>query len=153
MDADHANGLVWETYTSTGLYAFGPTDSVGTYFDISAHIPPTCETGMSGLAVYPCGGATGLAVACYASTQVLFFEYADGSVTYTGCGELPRTIPILESYGLAFADSRGTLYWSAKEASGSHYLTELSASGPGFCYVFADGFETGDTTAWTETVQ
>ena len=148
MDGDHDNGLVWETSSSFGLYAFGPTDSVGTFYDISASIPGQ----MSGLSVYDSPASSGIAVAFYLTPRVFFFEFDGGSVTYVACADLPQTYAVGESWGLAYSEVRGTFFWSYLSQAGDLYLSELSPSGPGFDLLFGDGFESGDTGAWSEVV-
>ena len=148
MDFDSVNQLVWETYSSTGLYAFGPTNSSGTFFDLSAWI----TSQMSGLAVFPDGAGTGIAVASYSSPQILFFTFAEGAVTYAGCAVLPVTNPVEESFGLAYSENRRTFFWSYESTSGQRWLSELDPSGPGFSLIFGDGFETGNTTGWSSSV-
>jgi hypothetical protein len=146
MDMDHGNGLVWETFSSTGLYAFGPTDSQGTYFHISAGMPGQ----MSGLTVFPHGTGTGIAVAFYLFTRVFFFEFTGTAVTYLDCADLPQANTVDESYGLTYSEARGTFFWSYLDASGRRYLSELVFSGDVMDLIFGDGFECGSTSAWSD---
>ena len=105
---------------------------------------------MSGLAVFPYYGANiGIAVATFSTTQIFLFEFTGAAVSYVGCADLPQTNPVDASWGLAYSETRGTFFWSYLSVSGHRWLSELYPSGLGFGLIFADGFESGDTSEWS----
>ena len=78
----------------------------------------------SGLTVFPYGGNLGLAVACYTPLQIYFYEWDGSSMTFIGNAACPAST-VSSSYGLAYCEQNGNIYWSYNDGS-SYHLAEFS---------------------------
>jgi len=124
MDVDPSTYLVWETYSSTGVYSFDHLSGTGTFHNISAHVPDQ----MSGLAVFAFGMYHYLIVNCYNSNYAYFFDL-ENSLNYLGAAEYPYSSTFFRSYGLTFSYLRHKFFWSFRDNTNNCYLVELELSG------------------------
>ena len=120
MEFDEATGEYWEAATANGVYSIYNFVPGGTTnrFIISE---PSYQ--LSGLAVFPCNGNLGVVVTSYNVHQFYFYEYDGSTLTHFGTVPCP-SMGQAQSYGLCYADSRGTFFWSWAKGSAC-YLSEL----------------------------
>ncbi|MCD4701564.1 MAG: hypothetical protein K8S24_06875 [Candidatus Aegiribacteria sp.] len=120
MDVDYSTDLVWETYSSTGVYSFSHLASTGTFYDISAYIPEM----MSGLTVYENGGYHLLFINTYNTGYAYIFDL-DDNLNYLGAVAYPYQSTTDHSYGLAYSNTRDTFFWAYKDTNTSCFLVEV----------------------------
>lgn len=109
----------WMTSTTTGsVWRFQP--GVG-----QDNIPvPDVSGNLSGITVYPEGSDIGVIVAGYNDTFLHFYVWDGSTLDYVGAAAYP--VPALgSSYGLAYYETNGTLFWSYKDTSDNYHLAEL----------------------------
>ncbi len=99
------------------------------------HATPEIADLLSGLALFPLQGGTGIALTTYSNHYIWFYEWNNTSLEYIGKAQCPA--PCQPSAGLAYSHSRGTLFWSYKVPSGDYMVSELS---------FEIGMALGQTT-------
>ena len=143
IDADlyHTN-LIWQSHSSGSthsLVAFGTGPA--TWYDISNHIPGQ----MSGLAVFDSEGRTGIAVTCYSTPRIFFFEFDGSEVVFLGSRGLPWSAVTYQSLGLAYSPATGLFYYSFVDSLGAAFISKLRVD---MRAVFEDDFERGDTVDW-----
>lgn len=123
MDCDGT--YIWESYGPMGgtygaCLRMNP-DGTG----VEAWNLPGITTQLSGLTTYPILGSQGIAVTAYetgaADHYIWFYEFNGSSMSLLGSATLP---PCFESFGLAYADTRDTYFWSFF-LSGDFYICEL----------------------------
>ena len=85
---------------------------------------PQVTSAASGLTVFPYNGDIGLAVACYSSSFVEFYQWDGNDMVHLGSASLP--ISFEDSFGLAYAETNDHIFWSYKDASDIYHLAELS---------------------------
>jgi len=86
---------------------------------------PDVPTQPSGLAVFPYGSNLGVAITCYGTYNIYFYEWNGSTMDYIGSAACP--VPgITSSFGLAYADTNGHFYWSFKLGSSDYHLAEFS---------------------------
>lgn len=115
---DYDGSYIWEAYSSGGygVYQFDDSGSVQ-----GSWLLPEIPGQLSGLAVFDSGGNVGIAVTCYNTHNMYFYEF-DGTMTYLGMGALPSIAS--SSLGLCYSETRGTFFWSYNSASG-YSISEL----------------------------
>lgn len=120
MEYDEASGEYWEVGTSGStytIYRFVPGGSTSSY------VITEPSNQLSGLAVFPYEGNLGVMVACYNVLSFYFYEFDGSTLTYLGTVPCP-SVGASSSYGLCYANSRDTFYWSWTNGS-TYGLTEL----------------------------
>jgi len=87
---------------------------------------PTPEVGAypSGLTVFPFGGNTCVAIASAVQRKFFFFQWDVTSLTFMESIDCPVS-GNLSSYGLAYNEGNGHIYWSYRISS-EYHLVELS---------------------------
>lgn len=120
MEYDEETGEYWEVGT------------VGTNYTLYSFVPGVGESSfeltqpsdqLSGVALFPYEGNLGVAVTCYNVHYLYFYEYDGAALTHIGIAPCPE-LGQAYSFGLCYANSRDTFYWSWSDGSDSH-LTEL----------------------------
>jgi hypothetical protein len=81
-------------------------------------------TQLSGVTVFPFMGDVGLCVTTYSTFNLYFYQYDGSSMTYLGSVACPASCS--SSYGLAYSENRGTIFWSYN--SGGYMLGEIEFS-------------------------
>ena len=109
----------WTTNGYSGLLQFTPG-----YPPTQTFILPEIYGQLSGLTVFPFEGSTAVAVTTYSDLNIWFYTW-DGAVLQF-LGSAPCPAPCQASYGLAFSNNRGTIFWSYKTASGEYLISEFS---------------------------
>lgn len=118
MDFDGTD--YWEAVTGGGgLWRFQP--GVGQQ-NIAISAPPS---NTSGLTVFPNGSNLGIAVACYMTYNIYFYEWDGSTIDYLGAAACPVS-GISGSYGLAYAETTDTIFWSFKMGTSEYHLAEFS---------------------------
>jgi len=121
---DHYDGYFWQTDrdgASVWRFQLG-----GSSEELSV---PEVPTPLSGLTVYPrSGGGLNVLVNAYYSSVVYVYFYDGGPLVYEGTAAYPVS-SFQSSFGLAFDEATGTLFWSWKDASNFYHLAELSIDG------------------------
>lgn len=79
---------------------------------------------LSGLAVFPFQGNTGLAITTYSDLSIWFYEWDGVNLQFLGSAPCPE--PCQASYGLAYSTALEHLFWSYKTSSGEYLISELS---------------------------
>jgi hypothetical protein len=113
MDFDGTD--YWISNSSIGVYRFVP--GVGQELFTLAEVP----TQISGVTVFPFMGDVGLCVTTYNTYNWYFYQYDGSSLTYLGFAVCPASCT--SSYGLAYSDNRGTIFWSYN--SGGYRIAEI----------------------------
>lgn len=119
MEFDEETGNYWEVGTSGTtytLYRFTPGVGEASYVITE----PTNQ--LSGIAVFPYNGNLGVVVTCYNVHNFYFYEFDGSSLTYIDMAPCP--IATTSSFGLCYANSRDTFFWSW--SAGTPSLTEFS---------------------------
>lgn len=119
----------WSTNGYAGVIRFTPGGAS------SNHATPEIADLLSGLALFPLQGGTGIALTTYSNHYIWFYEWNNTSLEYIGKAQCPA--PCQPSAGLAYSHSRETLFWSYKVPSGDYMVSELS---------FEIGMALGQTT-------
>ena len=120
MDFDGTD--YWETNdTGGGLWRFQP--GVGAQNIAIPEVPSR----PSGLTVFPYESDLGVAVTCYSTHNIYFYKWDGSTMDFIGFAACPVS-GISESYGLAYAETNGHIYWSYINNSGEYHLTKLSFS-------------------------
>ena len=99
-----------------GIWRFQP--GVGQ----SNYAIPEVPTQPSGLTVYPFGSDKIVAVTCYNTPNIYFYEWNGSSLTFYDSGACPAGVA--NAYGLA-SNEEGTLFLSYSDGANSH-IAELS---------------------------
>jgi len=76
----------------------------------------------SGVAVFPYSGDVGVAVTNYSAIGIWFYVWDGSTLDYLGMASCPATCS--SSYGLAYNDNTGTLFWSYSD--GSYKVSEVN---------------------------
>ncbi len=113
MDCDGTD--YWITNSSAGLYRFTPGGSS------EAISVPEVPSQMSGLTVFPYLGDLGLCITTYNNHYFYFYVWDGSTATYLGNAACPTAVS--GSYGLAYSDDRGTIFWSYN--SGGYQIAEV----------------------------
>mgnify|MGYP001078325506 CR=1 FL=1 len=109
----------WQTDRDGGsVWRFRP--GVG---EESISVPEVSGT-LSGVAVYPEGGNLGVIVAGYNDPSLHFYEWDGSTMTYLGNASYPVS-GLASSFGLAYYEVDGSLYWSYLDTVGDYHLTKL----------------------------
>lgn len=120
MEYDEATGDYWEvgssgsTYT---IYRFVPGGSSQS-FQITEPVNQ-----LSGIALFPYEGNLGVMVTCYNVHNFYFYQFDGATLSYVGTVPCP-SVGLSYSYGLCYANSRGTFFWSWSDGS-TYSLSEL----------------------------
>ena len=85
---------------------------------------PEVPTQPSGLAVFPNGSDIGIALTCYNTHNIYFYNWNGSALSYLGSAACPVTCSY--SYGLTYAQTTGNLYWSFN--NGGYCIAEVSFS-------------------------
>jgi len=102
-----------------GLWRFTPG---GSQENISI---PQITTLPSGITVFPYGSDIGVAVTAYSTLSIFFYDWDGSSLTFIGSAPCPAT-NVASSFGLAYADTNGNIFWSYKDNTGNYHLAEFS---------------------------
>ncbi|HPF32555.1 MAG TPA: hypothetical protein PLM22_00915 [Candidatus Sabulitectum sp.] len=117
MDFDGTN--YWTTNgTEGGIWRFQPgsgAENIAT---------PEVPSQPSGLAVFPYEGDLGIVITPYNPSNLYFYRWDGSALTYLGSTACPGSP--YASYGLAYSENNGHLYWSCSASSGGNTITELS---------------------------
>lgn len=117
MDFDGAD--YWTTNgDGGGLCRFLP----GTGSDFLA--APQLPTQPSGITTFPYGGNIGVAVTTYSTHNIYFYEWDGAALDYIGSAACPAAAS--SSYGLAYADTNGNIFWSYRDSSSDYHIAEFS---------------------------
>lgn len=120
MEFDEDTGDYWEASSSGStytLYRFIPGVGQSSYVITQ----PTNQ--LSGIALFPYNGNLGVVVTNYnAPHNFYFYEFNGSTLTYIGTTPCPA-MGQTSSFGLCYAESRNTFFWSW--TSGTPSLTEL----------------------------
>ncbi len=116
MDFDGAH--YWATNGYAGVIRFTPGGVT------ENHPTPEIADLLSGLAVFPLQGGMGIALTTYGNHYIWFYEWNGTSLEYIG--KAPCPAPCQPSAGLAYCQSRDTMFWSYKVPSGDYMVSELS---------------------------
>ncbi len=120
---DYYDGYYWETNTSgQSVYRF---QLGGSFQEFSV---PEVPLYLSGITVIPSGGDIYLLIASYNSTSAYLYYYDGSTLSYEGSATFP-VASMANSFGLAYYEVSGTLYWSYKDNSDNYHLTQLGMSG------------------------
>jgi hypothetical protein len=120
---DYYDGYYWETNTSgQSVYRF---QLGGSFQELSV---PEVPLYLSGITVIPSGGDIYLLIASYNSTSAYLYYYDGSTLSYEGSATFP-VASMANSFGLAYYEVSGTLYWSYKDNSDNYHLTQLGMSG------------------------
>ena len=123
MDCD-GEGFYWLTNgNGGGVWNFMPGLSPVNY------ATPEVPTEPSGLTAFPYGGFSdqGVAVTCYQTHNVYFYNYDSSTMTLSFIGSAACPVSgISSSLGLAYAEVNEHIYWSYKDSSGNYHLVEIS---------------------------
>ena len=76
----------------------------------------------SGVAVFPYSGDVGVAVTSYSAVGIWFYVWDGSTLDYLGMAACPATCSF--SYGLAYSNNTGTLFWSYSD--GSYKVSEVN---------------------------
>lgn len=110
-------------WTPNGMYhdvfRFQPGGSVYSYS--TPEIPEYSQ--LSGIAVFPCNGDIGVVLTTYTEHELFFYQFDGSTLSYLGSAPCPEDCWM--SYGLAYSETTGHLYWSYFDAGGCHFA-ELS---------------------------
>jgi hypothetical protein len=109
---------MWESNQTT-CYTF-ETNGTGA----TAYALPGIPGQISGLTTFPLptDQACGIMATCYNTAMFYFYVFDGSSITPIGSIACPLTVS--NSYGLAFAQPRGTFFWGYL-AGGQYYVSEL----------------------------
>lgn len=117
MDFDGTD--YWTTNgTGGGLLRFQP--GVGTE---TVAIPEVADQ-PSGLTVFPNGSNLGIAVTCYNTHNIYFYDWDGSAMTFIGSAACPAS-GIGYSMGLAYG-ANGNLFWTYWVGSSEYHLAELT---------------------------
>ena len=116
MDFDGTD--YWQSYSDDGVYRFEP--GVGQEFIAISGLPSL----ISGLAVFPHNGNTGMVVTFYQTNKLYFYEWDGSSMELLGEADTPYSV--YRNYGLAYCEYNEMLYWAYQLSSGDRYIAELS---------------------------
>lgn len=86
---------------------------------------PEVPTQPSGVAVFPYNGNLGVAVTTYNTFNIYFYEWDGSTMTYIGSAACPVS-GIAGSYGLAYSNLDGYMYWSYRDGSSAYHLVQFS---------------------------
>ncbi len=120
MDFDGTD--YWESNSTAGgvwRFSLGGAQEL-----ISLSEPPTA---LSGLTVFPNGSSTCLAVTCYSTLNIYFYDWDGSAMTYLGSAVCPAA-DVASSYGLAYSGFNENIFWSYRDTSGAYHLAEFSLS-------------------------
>jgi hypothetical protein len=104
-----------------GVWRFTPG---GAQEHISLSEPPTT---ISGITVFQNGSNTCLAVTCYSTPNIYFYDWDGSAMTYLGSAPCPAA-GVGSSLGLAYSGYNANIYWSYRDSSDAYHLTEFSFS-------------------------
>ncbi len=116
MDFDGTD--YWITDFSLEVCRFQPG---GSYEMLST---PQIPSQLSGLTVFPYNGSICLAVTAYSTLNIWFYTWNGSTLSFMGSAPCPGSPQ--KSYGLAYSESRGTIFWSYKNSSEQFEIAELS---------------------------
>ena len=86
---------------------------------------PEVPTQPSGVTVYPYGSNVGVAVTSYDTHNIFFYEWDGATLAFIGSAPCP--VPgIGSSYGLAYSEDNGNIYWSYRDAAYAYHIAEFS---------------------------
>ncbi len=85
---------------------------------------PEVSGQLSGITVYPEGSDLGVIVAAYSDSSLHFYVWDGSTMDYVGAAAYPVG-SLGSSFGLAYYETDGTLFWSYKDTSGNYHLTRL----------------------------
>jgi hypothetical protein len=113
MDFDGTD--YWISNSSSGVIRFTPGGSS------EAISLPEAPSQLSGVTVFPYLGDIGLCVTTYNNHFFYFYVWDGSTATYLGNAACPTGCS--SSYGLAYSDDRGTIFWSYN--SGGYRISEV----------------------------
>ncbi len=127
MDFDGT--YIWEAHgplyaTSGACLRMNPDGTGHTFYNL-----PGITTQLSGLTTYPISGSLGIAVTAYSTSSdkyIWFFEFDGNNMTLLGSAELPDCYI---SFGLTYADTRDSFFWSWLDESAGYHISELQITG------------------------
>jgi hypothetical protein len=102
---DYDGECIWEAYWTEGVFRFLPDGTREEYYTASE-----IEYQMSGMTVFPFNDNIWLMFATHGDYVFYFYEYDGGSITLIATVDCPLTPS--QSYGLAYAAERGSVFWS-----------------------------------------
>ena len=113
MDFDGTD--FWCSNATSGVIRFQPGGSQ----EVIAL--PEVPSQMSGVTTFPYMGDIGLCVTTYNTLNFYFYSWDGSTATYLGSAACPASCS--SSYGLAYSDDRGTIFWSYN--SGGYQIAEV----------------------------
>ncbi len=108
----------WIASYNGNVYRYQPGGSTTEYST------PEVGSGQSGLAAFPYGGDILVVLTCYQNLNLFFYNFDGSTLSYLGSAACP--VSTYRSYGLAYSENRGTIFWSYAPASGDYRIAELS---------------------------
>ena len=86
---------------------------------------PEVPTQPSGVTVFPMGSNVGVAVTAYQTLSIFFYEWDGATLSFTGSAPCPAA-SVYRSYGLAYAETNGNIFWSYQDNSSNYHIAEFS---------------------------
>ncbi|RKX63491.1 MAG: hypothetical protein DRP42_07555 [Tenericutes bacterium] len=86
---------------------------------------PEVPTQPSGLTVFPIGSNLCVAVTAYLTHFIYFYEWDGSTLTFIGSADCPAS-NVASSYGLAYEETSGNIFWTYKDNSYAYHLAEFS---------------------------
>ncbi len=118
MDFDGVD--YWTTNGSGGgLWRFRPT--VGEENIAIPEVPSQ----PSGVTVFPNGSNVGVAVTAYGTHNIYFYDWDGATLAFIGSAPCPAS-GVSSSYGLAYAETNGNIFWSYMDTSSGYHIAEFS---------------------------
>lgn len=120
MEYDEETGEYWEVGTSGttySIYNFVPGVTTNTF------VITEPSNQLSGIAIFPYNGNLGVVVTCYNVHNFYFYEFDGSTLDHIGTVPCPAMGQVY-SYGLCYANSRDTFFWSWSNGS-TYTLSEL----------------------------
>ena len=118
MDFDGAD--YWTTNgNGGGLWRFQP--GVGEQNIAIPEVPSQ----PSGVTVFPLGSNVGVVVTAYQTLSIFFYEWDGATMAFLGSAPCPAAA-VYRSYGLAYSEGNGHIYWSYQDDPGNYRIAEFS---------------------------
>ena len=86
---------------------------------------PEVPTQPSGVTVFPNGSNIGVAVTTYNTLSIFFYEWNGSTLAFIGSAPCPAS-GVASSYGLAYAETNGNIFWSYRDTSDNFRIAEFS---------------------------
>jgi hypothetical protein len=119
LDLDLSGEYVYETYDDLGFYKFKPDGGDAYYFEV-----PGLQSRTSGLTCFPYLGGEAVALDTYEDPYINFYKITGETAVPRGSVRIPQS-NFFYSLGLAYADARGTFFWSCWDIHDVYWVYEF----------------------------